>query len=193
MCDRGLSLRQFLRKRRLEADDESFEDIDPAMHARLESFIRLAFPYNFQSKKKKSALDLINAYNDQLPANETPAEMMFRVFQKSLVTKQMFNAETDDDALAEMGKERVCYRNLSLRRCMQLRPDYSGFIRWCINWCVSCRRGCRVALTRKVMEAAWRAACNAEFLKTYNVILLNSISKKIPNKSMVIIVRVYST
>jgi hypothetical protein len=70
-CAMSVALRQMAK---------SFEDIDPVMHARLESFICFAFSYNHQSKKKKSAIDLINAYNDQLPANETPAEMIF--FQK---------------------------------------------------------------------------------------------------------------
>jgi hypothetical protein len=80
-----MNSRQFLRERRLEAEDESFGGIDPAMRARLKSFIRFAFPYNRQSNEKKSALDLIGAYNDQLPANETPAEMMF--FQKKPCNK----------------------------------------------------------------------------------------------------------
>jgi hypothetical protein len=39
----------------------------------------------------------------------------------------MLNPKTVDDALAEMGKNRLCYKNLSSRRCMQLRLDYSGF------------------------------------------------------------------
>ena len=146
------------RQRMLLEKDVKFKQIQPALRARVEAFTRFAVPYLRQCVAKPSASDLIEAYNKQLPAdqaNKLAADGTF--FRHNLITKEMLAAATVDDALAGIGKGRPSYRGMSLTRCMELRPDYGVFLRWCMNWCVS-RRGQKEKLTRTEMEDAWTSA-----------------------------------
>ena len=146
------------RQRMLLEKDVKFKQIQPALRARVEAFTRFAVPYLRQCVAKPSAFDLIEAYNKQLPAdqaNKLAADGTF--FRHNLITLEMLAAATVDDALAGIGKGRPSYRGMSLTRCMELRPDYGVFLRWCMNWCVS-RRGQKEKLTRTEMEDAWTSA-----------------------------------
>jgi hypothetical protein len=81
-------------------------------------------------------------------------------------------AASVDDALAEIGKGRPSYKGLSLRRCLEVRPDYREFLHWCMNWCVS-RRKYGSRLSRNDLQAAWQAA--DEFDASINLTSLYSM------------------
>jgi hypothetical protein len=75
-------------------------------------------------------------------------------------------------ALAEIGKTRVCYTNLSLQRCLELRPESSVFLKWCISLQERLARD-QIKLTKEALMKQWKKP--PEFDAVINVNSLHSV------------------
>ncbi len=98
--------------------------------------------------------DLVSAYTaahvTEVLTDEGKEEVSARVntfFRHSLVTmRSIQDAAIKNDvesAIAEIGRTQVYYADVSLERCMELRPEYSAFIQFCIGLRDRSAGGCR--------------------------------------------------
>ncbi len=111
------------------------------VRAQVEAFVRFAVSFvdGRQSRRVKQC-DLVTAYSAAHETDEGKEEVSARVnqfFRNCLVTMRAIkHAAKNNDveyALAEIGRTRVHYAAESLERCMQLRPESSVFLQWCIS------------------------------------------------------------
>jgi metal-sulfur cluster biosynthetic enzyme len=101
-------------------------------------------------------MDLVAAYTAAHETDEGKEGISARVnqfFRNSLVTMRCIQAAaTNNDvesAVAEIGRTRVHYADVSLERCMELRPELSVFLQWCI--------GLRDRSARDRTRVSWKA------------------------------------
>jgi hypothetical protein len=132
-------------------------------------------------------MDLVTAYSAAYET-ETDEEVSARVitfFRNSLVTMRSIKhaAENNDVeyALAEIGRTRVHYANVSLERCMELRPELSVFLQWCISLRDRSARE-HTQVSWKTLMEQWNAApgfdpgINVKSLSSMGIFAINKMN-----------------
>jgi hypothetical protein len=155
-------------------------------------FIRFAVPFvhEKQGTGRLVQMDLVTAYAAANKTDGGKEEVLARVntiFRNSLVTmRSIQNAAMTNDvesAIAEIGRTRVHYADESLERCMELRPEYSAFIQFCIGLRDGSAEGRgRRRVSWKSMAAQWELApafdpsINLRSMTSSGIINMNKIN-----------------
>ena len=117
--------------------------------------------------------------------DEEVSARVFTFFRNCLVTMRSIKhaAENNDVeyALAEIGRTRVHYANVSLERCMELRPELSVLLQWCISLRDRSARD-HTQVSWKTLMEQWNAApgldlgINVKSLSSMGIVTINTMN-----------------
>ncbi len=125
-------------------DSLAVRGMGKAVREQVEALIHFAVPFvhGRQRLGRVLQLDLVTAYSaaHTHETDEGKEELLARdstFFRHCLVTMRSIKHAADKNdveyALTERGRTRVHYANVSLERCMELRPESLVFLQWCIS------------------------------------------------------------
>jgi hypothetical protein len=161
-----------------------------AQREQIEDFIRFAVP--FVQERQRSGrvvqMDLLTAYTAAHETDEAKEEISARVnqfFRNSLVTMRSIqdSAKNNDveHAVAEIGRTRVHHADVSLKCCMELRPEHSVFLEWCIGLRDRKARG-RTRITWKALKEQWTSdpafdpSINVKSISSMGIVTVSKIN-----------------